>query len=210
MRTRRQQRRRFPLWMGWIGQTISFVALCVSALAAIVLVIVPLVTGSQTYSVLTNSMAPGYPPGTFLVVKPSDIDSLQVGDVITYQMESGRPEVITHRVTSLTANQDGERLLITQGDNNDVVDADPVTDVQVRGKLFYAVPFVGFLANALGQTDRSEIITVLAVALIGFGLFSMVRGIIQHRRDNRDRQALAQAEQALEVALRTAPSTVQP
>ncbi|MEV4901937.1 signal peptidase I [Citricoccus sp. NPDC055426] len=193
-------RRRVPAWMQWIGQGLSFLVLCIFALAAIILIIVPLVTGSQTYSVLTSSMAPSYPPGTFLVVKPTDFDSLRTGDVVTFQLESGRPEVVTHRIVSFSAGQDGERQLITQGDNNDVADESPVMEIQVRGKLFYAVPYVGFLANALGQTDRSGIITVLAVALIGWGLFTMVRGIIKDRREARDRKLIEEASEQLDAS----------
>jgi signal peptidase I len=180
--------RRTPVWLNWTGQTISFIALCFFALAAIVLIVVPLLTGSQTYSVLTNSMAPKYPPGTFLVVKPTEYDQLQTGDVVTFQIESGRPDVITHRITGFTASQDGERLLITQGDNNDVADPEPVREVQVRGELFYAVPYVGFVANALGNANRGTAVTVLAVALIVWGAFTMVRGVIRDRRESRVRK----------------------
>jgi signal peptidase len=177
-----------PVWLQWTGQAVSFIALCFFALAAIVLIVVPLVTGSQTYSVLTSSMAPKYPPGTFLVVKPAEFDQLKVGDVVTFQIESGRPEVITHRITGFTASQDGERLLRTQGDNNDVADPDPVREVQVRGKLFYAVPYVGFVANALGNANRSTLVTVLAVALIAWGALTMVRGIFKDRRQKREEE----------------------
>ncbi|REE03717.1 signal peptidase I [Citricoccus muralis] len=194
-------RRHAPVWLQWVGQTMSFLVLCVSTLAAIVLIIVPLATGSQTYSVLTSSMAPSYPPGTFLVVKPTDVDSLQRGDVITYQMKSGLPDVITHRITGFTAGQNGQRQLITRGDNNDVADPDPVMEIQLRGKLFYAVPYVGFLANALGQTDRSGIITALAIALIAFGLYSMVRGILKDRREARDRKLIEDASAELDATL---------
>jgi signal peptidase len=182
-------RRAAPVWLQWTGQAISFIALCVFALAAIVLIVVPLVTGSQSYSVLTSSMAPKYPPGTFLVVKPAEFEQLQVGDVITYQLESGRPDVITHRIIGLTASQDGERLLITQGDNNDVADPNPVMDIQVRGELFYAVPYVGFVANALGNANRSAVVTVLAVGLIAWGAFTMVRGLVKDRREKRDQKS---------------------
>jgi signal peptidase I len=184
---------RAPAWLQWIGQIVSFIVLCVSALAAIVLIVVPLATGSQTYSVLTSSMAPHYAPGTFLVVKPQDFDTLAAGDVITYQLESGRPEVITHRIIIVTADQAGERILFTQGDNNDVADPEPVREVQVRGTLFYAVPYVGFIANALGQTQRGPIITVLAIGLIGYGVYSMGRGAIRDRRTARDKKALVTA-----------------
>jgi len=188
MNDSRVSRRSAPAWFQWTGQAVSFIALCFFGLAAIVLIAVPLVTGSQTYSVLTSSMVPKYPPGTFLVVKPAEFDQLQVGDVVTFQIESGRPEVITHRITGFTASQDGERLLITQGDNNDVADPEPVSEIQVRGKLFYAVPYVGFVANALGNANRSTLVTVLAVALIAWGAFTMVRGIFKDRRKKRDEE----------------------
>lgn len=175
--------RHAPAWLQGIGQTVSFLVLCVSALAAIVLIVVPLASGSQTYSVLTSSMAPHYAPGTFLVVQPEDFDTLKAGDVITYQLESGRPDVITHRITTVTADQNGEKMLITQGDNNDVADPAPVREVQVRGKLFYAVPYAGFVANTLGQADRGPIITVVAFGLIGYGALSMVRSWIRDRRN---------------------------
>jgi signal peptidase len=186
MNDSRVSRRSAPAWFQWTGQTVSFIALCVFALAAILLIAVPLVTGSQTYSVLTSSMAPKYPPGTFLVVKPTEFDQLRAGDVVTFQIESGRPEVITHRITGFTASQDGERLLITQGDNNDVADPEPVREIQVRGKLFYAVPYVGFVANALGNANRSTLVTVMAIGLIAWGAFTMVRGIIRERREKRE------------------------
>jgi signal peptidase I len=197
MRTHRETRRTLPRWLDWIGQGVSFLFLCVAGLAAVVLIIVPIATGSQTYSVLTSSMVPTYPPGTFLVVKPTEFDQLQTGDVVTYQVDSGRPDVITHRITAVTADQSGERLLVTQGDNNDVADDKPVMEVQVRGKLFYAVPYVGFLANALGQTDRSWLITALAVGLIGFGLVTMVASTVRSRRAKR---RAAEAEDAAQDA----------
>lgn len=197
-----------PAWLRWIGHSVSFIVLCVSALAAVVLILVPLATGSQTYSVLTSSMAPHYAPGTFLVVKPQNPATLQVGDVITYQLESGRPDVITHRIITVTAGQDGERMFITQGDNNAVADPEPVREIQVRGKLFYAVPYVGFAANALGQTDRGPIITILAFGLIGYGAYSMTRGIARDRKNARNVEAPAETEQPAVLPAETAPTSV--
>lgn len=194
-------RRRACAGLRWIGQAVSLLLLVIFSLAAMVLIIIPMVTGSQTYSVLTGSMAPTYPPGTLLVVKPTDFDSLQTGDVVTYQIESGRPDVVTHRIIGFSSGQDGERQLLTQGDNNDLADETPVMEIQVRGELFYAVPYVGFLAHALGQTDRSWIITALAVTLIGLGILSMIRGILKDRREARDRTLIDEASAELDAAL---------
>lgn len=164
------------------GTAISLVAMSVASLAALVLIIVPLVTGSQTYTVLTSSMAPSYAPGTFLVVKPTPADALRIGDVITFQIESGKPAVITHRITGIAAGQNGERTFTTQGDNNAVADQFPVMETQIRGKLSYAVPYVGFVANGLGNSDRGEIAQWAAVGLLGYGIVLLVRGSLEKKR----------------------------
>lgn len=182
MATGRRKAEKKPTLFTHLGTALSYLALCVVSLAALVLIIVPLITGSQTYSVLTSSMAPHYAPGTFLVVKPTPFNELQVGDVVTFQIESGKPAVITHRITSIGADQAGNRLLTTKGDNNDVEDPLPVMEAQVRGKLFYAVPFVGFAANALGNSDRGEALQWGAVALMGYGVVSLVRGALARKR----------------------------
>lgn len=165
----------------WTG----VVLLSLAVLAVSALILLPRATGAQTYSVLTNSMAPKLAPGTFLVVAPSSFADLRSGDVVTYQLASGRPEVITHRIVGFSATQQGERTLITKGDNNGMVDPDAVREVQVRGKLLYAVPFAGYLANALGNTDRGLWVSVGAVTLIGYGIWNVAKVV---RRNVAKRQ----------------------
>ncbi|MFF1252999.1 signal peptidase I [Pseudarthrobacter sp. NPDC058329] len=180
-RTTRRQHRRHPA-LRVLGAGASFILLIAAAFAALTLVIVPAVTGSQTYSVLTNSMNPHYGPGTLLIVKPVDADTLRTGDVITYQLESGRSDVITHRIISVTADQEGNRLLLTKGDNNSAPDDNPVTEVQLRGKLFYAVPWAGYVANWLGNQDRTLAGQAAAAVLIAYGAGTMIREVLRRRR----------------------------
>ncbi|WP_323960995.1 signal peptidase I [Arthrobacter sp. JZ12] len=177
-----------------VGKAVSFTALMLAVLAALVLIVFPRVTGSYTYTVLTQSMEPGYPPGTFIVVKPIPFDELQLGDVITYQLESGKPEVVTHRITGVSSTQQGEPTFITKGDNNSAEDPVPVREIQVRGKLFYAVPYVGFVANAAGQGDRNSVIYIAAIGLIAYGVFTVGRGLIGKRKSG---DSHAQAEDAV-------------
>ena len=178
-----------------VGTGLSYLALCLTAMAALALVVVPMITGSQTYSVLTSSMAPKYAPGTFLVVKPVPFEELTVGDIITYQIESGSPAVITHRITSVGADQSGETIFTTKGDNNSVEDELPVREIQVKGKLFYAVPFVGFIANGLGNSDRGAIAQWGAVALMGYGVITLVRGALAKKRNDDDASPEGPTEQ---------------
>ena len=171
--------------LGRIGRGLGVVLLSLALLAVTVLIMLPKVTGSQTYSVLTNSMAPKYAPGTFMVSQATDFDELKLGDVITYQIESGKPGVITHRIVGFGFLQTGEKTLTTKGDNNDVADPQPVREIQVRGKLLYAVPFVGFVANALGNSDRSLWLAVGAAGLIGYGGFTMLREVRSSRKERQ-------------------------
>ncbi|MFQ4150490.1 signal peptidase I [Arthrobacter sp. LAPM80] len=164
-----------------VGRAMAYVLLLIAALVALVMIVVPMATGSHTYTVLTNSMAPKYAPGTFLVVKPTPFAQLKVGDIITYQIESGKAGVISHRITAVAATQSGARVLTTQGDNNSLADANPVQEMQVQGKLFYAVPYVGFVANAVGQY-RDSFVPILAAGFIGFGALGMVKGSMEKKR----------------------------
>jgi signal peptidase len=155
--------------------------LLIAVFAALVLIIFPKVTGSQTYAVLTNSMAPKYSPGTYLVVKPTAFSELKAGDVVTFQLESGKPAVESHRIVGFGTTQTGEKTLITKGDNNDINDPNPVRELQVKGKLFYAVPYVGYIANALGNSDRGLWVSVGAAGLIGYGALLIFRSIRKRR-----------------------------
>lgn len=166
------------------ARVVSYVLLLVVVLGALVMIVVPLASGSQTYTVLTSSMAPKYAPGTFLVVKPIPFDQLRVGDIITYQIASGKPEVITHRITAVGATQTGARVLTTKGDNNSLADATPVQEMQVKGKLFYAVPYMGFVANSVGQ-ERDTLVPIIAAGLIAFGAVSIVRETLNKKRPHR-------------------------
>lgn len=163
-------------------QMASMAAMSLAVLAALVLVIVPRLSGSYTYTVLTSSMAPAYPPGTFLVVRPVPFGELGVGDVITYQIESARPDVITHRIVAVSPNQQGERTFITKGDNNSVEDEKPVLEVQIRGKLFYAVPHAGFLATTATSSGRDVLLPFIGVGLVGYGMFTAIAGLLAWRK----------------------------
>ncbi|WP_457945916.1 signal peptidase I [Pseudarthrobacter sp. alpha12b] len=165
-----------------VGRFLSMAAMLVALFAALVLIVVPVATGSQTYTVLTKSMAQKYPPGTFMVMKPAPFDELKYGDVITFQLYSGRPDVETHRIVGFSSSQQGEKTLITKGDNNGANDPEPVRAIQVKGKLFYAVPYAGFLANFLGNSGRETWTVVAAVALIGYGAITVYKSVRKTRK----------------------------
>ena len=118
----------------WLLDVVAWFVLLAAILIIVASVVVPRVFGATPYTVATGSMEPRYPPGTLMVMKPRPIDEIRMGDVITYQLESGKPVVATHRVVSIGSSLTGEKYLRTQGDANDAHDPKPVRPVQVRGE----------------------------------------------------------------------------
>jgi signal peptidase I len=138
--------------------------------------------------ILSNSMAPGMPVGSLVVVKPTmgldaadvihtlDHDSIRavndathvgVGDVIAFQPNPSDPTTIVHRITSVIVHADGTRDFTTKGDNNAVAD-EPVHDYQVRGKAWYHVPYLGYVNTFLNADSGHHAVAVGIIAVIGY------------------------------------------
>ena len=155
----------------------------VAALAAAVLV--PRLAGATPYAVLTGSMEPTYPPGTLVVVKPIDAADLGVGDVVTYQLESGRPEVATHRIVSRGVNGKGEHWFRTQGDANGAPDPESVRAVQVKGRVWYSVPYLGRFNDLINGSRRQLALYVAVTGLLGYAAFMFAGAARERRRPRR-------------------------
>ncbi len=129
-------------------------------------------------------MEPGYPPGTLVIVKPINVDDINIGTVITYQLVSGQPEVVTHRVVQIVQPNlpGGDKSFITKGDANSQADQAAVKPIQVRGAVWYAVPWVGWINNLVNGDMRSVIIPVVAGVLFLYGGWLIVSNRLEKRR----------------------------
>ena len=127
----------------WCGQVLAWLVIVVVLGVLAICVLVPRAGGGTPYTVLTSSMEPDFPPGTLVVVRPVAPEDVAVGDVITFQLVSGRPEVATHRVIAITASPEGTPEFVTQGDANPKPDEAVVVPAQLKGGLWYAVPELG-------------------------------------------------------------------
>ena len=136
---------------------------------AVVLVLVPLVTDSVPLTVLTGSMAPVHDPGDIVVVRPARAEDLRVGDVITFEAPEAERRLITHRIEATGVDTAGEPTFVTRGDANRSADAEPVPAAQVRGRVWYAVPWIGHASAALG-THRDQILVGSGLVLLGLAL----------------------------------------
>lgn len=167
--------------LGLLRRVLAWSVILGAGTVLVVAVAVPRLAGATAYHVQTGSMRPGLPPGTLVVVRPVEPDEIGVGSVVTYQLESGRPAVTTHRVVQVGINNlTGERTFRTRGDANEGVDPEPVRPVQVRGELWYAVPHLGRVDDVVHGPRRPLLLGVVA-ALLGYAAL-MFSGAGRDRR----------------------------
>lgn len=177
--TRRKEKQRGLLYYLGLGASAGLLAMLV--LVGALVIIIPAVSGSTPMTILTQSMEPTYPPGTLIIVRPVDASEIAIGDPITYQLESGKPEVVTHRVVSITSTN-GEVSFVTKGDNNEVADARPVIPVQIRGTVWYAVPYIGYANTLVNGDNRAMIVPIIAVGLFGYAGYMIASGLAASAR----------------------------
>lgn len=161
------------------------IALAAAGLVVAVLglaVVVPKVAGGSAYTILTGSMRPGMPPGTLVVDRPTPADQIRTGDVITYQLHSGEPAVVTHRVKAVGVTLNGKYSFIVQGDANNAPDPEPVMPVQIRGVRWYSIPYVAYPSLLVNGHVREVVVMGAVAVLIGYSLASFGGAIRDRRR----------------------------
>lgn len=171
--------------MWWIFQTTSWMLLLTVVALLVAMIGLPRATGATPYTVLTGSMRPTMPPGSLVVTKPIEASGLKVGDAITYQIRSGEPEVVTHRIISSSQTLGGETLFTTQGDANPQPDEEPVKAGQIRGVVWYSIPFAGYLNSLLTGEQRTWAVGSAAVLLLGYAVFMGVSAMMDTRKARR-------------------------
>ncbi len=167
----------------YIGLALSGALLVIVIAIAILAIVIPAVSGGSALTVLTQSMEPKLPPGTLIIIHPVTPADIKVGNVITYQIKSNQPEVVSHRVISKSTDTHGDVTFITKGDNNSLADTPAVRPVQIKGVLWYSIPWLGYV-NTLsgGEGSRALLIPVVAGLLFVYAAYMVVSSIVGSRR----------------------------
>ena len=130
-----------------------------------------IVLGYSVMTVLSGSMAPEIPKGALIINKQVDLNSIQVGDDITFMIDE--KTTVTHRVIAIVENHNktGKRGFQTQGIANLAVDRDIVHADNVVGKVIFHDKNIGMAVNFV-MTHPLLIGVILALV---FGLFATLR-----------------------------------
>lgn len=150
------------------------------AMGAVMLV--PAALGYERYVLVSGSMSGTYDTGSVVFAKERPVDTLRVGDVITYAPPAGSTpmELVTHRIASIGRNAFGTKVFRTKGDANQAIDPWRFTlDAPTQAVVSFHVPHVGHAISALSDRNTRMLIIglpalLVAIAAVG-GLFRDAR-----------------------------------
>ena len=136
----------------------------------IVFVLIPALMGSLHFLiVLSGSMQPAINPGDVVVTSATDINSIHVGDVITFKQPSVKDsnECVTHRVFNISYD-DGIQLQ-TKGDANENPDITLVNSSNFIGKVVFVIPDLGYLPGFVQSPLGFVLLFILPGSLLMVG-----------------------------------------
>ena len=189
---------------GGILSTILVWAVALVAVAMMIFTVVSVNTfnrndrdlfGYRAYIVLSDSMsATDFSAGDLILVKQVDPNTLQPGDIIAYTSQNSENygETVTHKIRSLTVNDNGEPGFITYGTTTNTDDAAVVTFPFVLGKYEMVLPKVGSFFQFLRSTT-GYILCILIPFLILI-LHQGLNCVAAFRRYKGEQMAELQAE----------------
>ena len=103
--------------------------------------------GYRYYTVLTPSMSPSYEVGDVVFVHIEDSNTINEGDVITFNPSADSEAYLTHRVTEKIEDYEGTGVTCfrTKGDANDSEDSFLIDEEKVIGKAVFGIPKLGYI-----------------------------------------------------------------
>ena len=131
-------------------------------------------SGIFPYIVLSGSMEPSIPTGSVIFIQTREI-FVQPGDVILYTGSAGN---VTHRVVKAQ-----NEVYVTKGDANSTCDPLPVKKEQIKGKVLFHLPGLGYVVLFF-RTSKGICLLILFSFL--FFILKYLFQIYKPGKDNAD------------------------
>jgi signal peptidase len=158
----------------WIARLLTLCFAIAVAGGVMVTVVLPRAVHGQAMTVLSGSMTPTIPVGAIVVVRPVDPGTLRVGDIATYQKRPGEDIYVTHRIVAIDRNTNPATFTF-KGDANPTPDLDPVVSGQIRGQVWFDVPYLGAVRDALHGKGGVTLLFMLVLA--GYAISQTTSGL---------------------------------
>ena len=120
------------IWSSILAMTLSLVVLIATGF------------GWQIGTVVSGSMEPTLQTGGAAVCRPVDPKQIEPGDVIAFKSTNDPSTTITHRVIGVYGPANSPSFA-TRGDANNSPDENLVPAENIKGKIVFHLPYVGYL-----------------------------------------------------------------
>ena len=140
----------------------------------------------QVKVVLSGSMEPVIHTGSVVVIKPAP--AYGVGDVITFGRDTRNQIPVTHRIVGEVNPSLNDTNFITKGDANGDADSGSVSPDEIIGKVFFTVPYVGYLLEF--TKTKIGFITLVVVPGILIALGELLKIVSEFWRIRRERKVV--------------------
>ena len=120
------------------------------------------ILGYRVFNIISGSMEPKYSVGDLIYVKAVDVNTIQVGDDITFILNEDLV-VATHRVVRIDAEK---QHFYTKGLSNEIEDNDPVHFKNVLGVPQFSIPKLGYVSDFVQHPPGMYIAIAAGAVLI--------------------------------------------
>ena len=145
--------------------------------------------GYRVFNVISGSMEPKYSVGDLIYVKSVDVNSIQVGDDITFILNEDLV-VATHRVVEIDTEK---RHFYTKGDANETPDASPVHFNNVIGVPQFSIPKLGYVSDFIQHPPGMYISIAIGAALV---LLAFLPDILKKKKPEAKEESAEATEAA--------------
>ena len=144
----------------------------VAALALGALMLVPPLAGYERYVVTGDSMGGTIGRGSIVYARAVPVESLRVGDVITYA-PPGESSKVTHRIVWIGRGASGARAFRTKGDANAAADPSRFELTgPTQARVVAHVPWAGYAVAALSVRWVRALVIGVPAALVAVALLA--------------------------------------
>jgi len=142
----------------------NIILAAVVAIAALFIIsVLPIPGGIRTLVVMSGSMEPSIKTGSVIAIQP--VKNYKVGDVITFGEITKTSMPTTHRITGGKI-VNGKQVFITKGDANENEDAKEAAIDEVKGKVLFSIPYLGYGVNFVKTPSGFILLFALPLAYL--------------------------------------------
>ncbi len=166
---------------------LCFVAGLIYVMIARISGLTPNIFGYSLFRVSSESMEPELSIGDVILVKRTDPENLKMGDVITYNGETGpvAGKKITHQIVSEPYEKDGMLYFTTRGIKSGALDDPEIDETQIIGLVLYKIPIIGTLYNFFSQWYGLAAFAALLLIAFSGEIMNLI-DIIRDKNENEN------------------------